>query len=166
MRWIQSVRLQRHFMFEGISLGTTLTLVDCCKINSLLAGTLLCYRTWVTTLDIYLNAVNERHIRGHILQDGNSAGLDQVSHAFLRTVLAIEAPFTSILSLFGIAIRDQRYVHDLANLLECRIKLVSDEISASSTIALIIQSYFYSGSCCWSCDSEQRNCDEQGSADA
>ena len=148
-------------MLEGISLWTFLTLVNCGEINSLLRSALFCCREWIARGDVRLKAVDERKIYGHILKDRDSACFNEISDAFCSAVLACEAPLVSVAGFLCISIRYQRHIHDLANLLECRIELVHDEVSASSAQSLIVECYSDLRSCCRCRDSKQRKSDQQ-----
>ena len=134
------VGLQSHFVFEWIALRAFLALIDGGEIDSLLFCATFCDSTWITAYNTQLQAVDKREIRGRIFKDGNGACFDQISFAFFRSVLASEAPMISVAGFFSVSVRNQHHVHDLANLLERRIKLRFDKIPASAAEALVVES--------------------------
>ena len=147
-------------MLEGIPLWTCLALLYGGEINSLLSGAPFCGRERIALSDVGFEAVDERKVHGSILKNRDGACFDEISYAFRLTVLTSEAPFIPVASFLCIAVRDQRHIHDLANLLERRIELGHDEVPASSAQALIVQGYSNFGRCFRCSDTEHGESDQ------
>ena len=152
-------------MLEGIPLRTCLALLYGGKINSLLRGATFCGRERITPSEVGFKAVDEGKVHGSILKKRDGTSFNEISYAFFLTVLTSEAPFIPVASFFCIAVRDQRHIHDVANLQERRIELGHDEIPASSAQALIVQCYSDLRRCSRCSDSEHGKSDQQDCKD-